>query len=342
MKSFDFFRKVNIDIETSTKSGGVFSIVAALCGLFLFITEFSQYSKLEINHELFVNNDFDGDFTINLNITFTSAPCELISIDLEDELGHLDTSKHDYLEFIKLNKYGNEIQTINKQEEGYINSEAEIDDLIEKINNGEQCQVIGFIEAKKTPGNMQFGFRERSDAAQKIMRKNIAAYKKLDIDYIINNLYFGDLVQRKNKYKKNIFGLFGRSYTLFELYGLQEQAFDPYQGMKFEHKGKQDFENHLSLLPVNIMSLSKSKGSQELYQYNIYSGAVGRRETDLPTAYFRYKMNPVNISYFKKQKPFYHFIVNMLAIVGGIFSLVGMTYQGIQKIMDYINEMKNK
>lgn len=43
MKSFDYFRKVNQDIETSSSSGGVFSLIAAICGILLFITEYKEY-----------------------------------------------------------------------------------------------------------------------------------------------------------------------------------------------------------------------------------------------------------------------------------------------------------
>lgn len=71
-----------------------------------------------------------------------------------------------------------------------------------------------------------------------------------------------------------------------------------------------DYENHLSILPVDLKPLDNmEKSDKEIYRYNIYSGKVAKREEDMPVAYFRYKLNPVSIKYEEVKKSFYHFIV---------------------------------
>jgi len=37
LKGFDFFRKVHSDIESSTLTGGIFSLLALIFGIYLFL-----------------------------------------------------------------------------------------------------------------------------------------------------------------------------------------------------------------------------------------------------------------------------------------------------------------
>jgi endoplasmic reticulum-Golgi intermediate compartment protein 1 len=47
-------------------------------------------------------------------------------------------------------------------------------------------------------------------------------------------------------------------------------------------------------------------------------------DKEIPVIYFRYRLNPVNIKYFLQEKSFINLIVQILAIVGGIFSVIGL------------------
>lgn len=94
MLNFDFFRKLNIDRETTTSAGGLFSIVAALCGLLLFCNEYGEFRKFEVKHEMFIDHNIDQDFRVNMNVTFIRAPCHVISIDSEDEMGTRHPGTH--------------------------------------------------------------------------------------------------------------------------------------------------------------------------------------------------------------------------------------------------------
>lgn len=56
-------------------------MVAGLCGLILFIYEYNLYMGFETGTHLFIDSNFDEDFTMHLNVTFTEAPCDVLSID---------------------------------------------------------------------------------------------------------------------------------------------------------------------------------------------------------------------------------------------------------------------
>ena len=42
-RSLDFFKKVNQDIDSSSVSGGIYTLIAFALGIFLFITELNAF-----------------------------------------------------------------------------------------------------------------------------------------------------------------------------------------------------------------------------------------------------------------------------------------------------------
>lgn len=50
-------------------------------------------------------------------------------------------------------------------------------------------------------------------------------------------------------------------------------------------------------------------------------------------------MNPVSIKYSLKKKSTYHFIVQTLAIVGGVFSVLGILYHVANSVIDKVKKM---
>lgn len=44
----------------------------------------------------------------------------------------------------------------------------------------------------------------------------------------------------------------------------------------------------------------------------------------MDSIYFKYQFSPVNMVYTIQKKTVYHFIVQLLAIVGGVFAVIGI------------------
>ncbi len=53
--------------------------------------------------------------------------------------------------------------------------------------------------------------------------------------------------------------------------------------------------------------------------------------------YFRYELSPVTVRYTQSRSSFFHFIVQICAIVGGVFTVVGivdsMIHAGVNRII---------
>lgn len=91
LRSLDFFKKLPNDIETSSVSGGLFSILAIIVnflakilklktliqiGFLLFFSEYRLFANEEITKEMIIDNDQTATtMVVNINFTFLRVPC---------------------------------------------------------------------------------------------------------------------------------------------------------------------------------------------------------------------------------------------------------------------------
>ncbi|XP_053159652.1 endoplasmic reticulum-Golgi intermediate compartment protein 1 isoform X2 [Hemicordylus capensis] len=93
--------------------------------LFLFLSELTGFIATEIVNELYVDDpdkDSGGKIEVNLNISLPNLHCELIGLDIQDEMG--------------------------RHEVGHIDNSMKI-----PLNNGDGCRFEGRFSINKVPGN---------------------------------------------------------------------------------------------------------------------------------------------------------------------------------------------
>ncbi|EGR31298.1 hypothetical protein IMG5_113580, partial [Ichthyophthirius multifiliis] len=103
-------------------------------------------------------------------------------------------------------------------------------------------------------------------------------------------------------------------YTQF---GFNTNSYSPYDNMKFILEGKNDFDQYLKIIPVQYHYNKKGIHTNQ-YKYAI------KQQEDIPQITFKYEVSPINIVYNTQKQSFYHFLVQVCAIVGGIFSVIGI------------------
>ncbi|XP_064336169.1 endoplasmic reticulum-Golgi intermediate compartment protein 1 isoform X2 [Camelus dromedarius] len=97
---FDIYRKVPKDLTQPTYTGAIISICCCLFILFLFLSELTGFITTEIVNELYVDDpdkDSGGKIDVSLNISLPNLHCELVGLDIQDEMGrhevgHIDNS----------------------------------------------------------------------------------------------------------------------------------------------------------------------------------------------------------------------------------------------------------
>ncbi|EWM21113.1 Thioredoxin domain protein [Nannochloropsis gaditana] len=87
IKSFDFYRKVPLDLTEATWHGGLVSILAILFMLSLFVVELSSFIASTTHSTVVVDFNRDQQIRINFNITMLDVPCEFATVDVLDVLG---------------------------------------------------------------------------------------------------------------------------------------------------------------------------------------------------------------------------------------------------------------
>nr|XP_031545219.1 endoplasmic reticulum-Golgi intermediate compartment protein 1 isoform X2 [Vicugna pacos] len=99
-RRFDIYRKVPKDLTQPTYTGAIISICCCLFILFLFLSELTGFITTEIVNELYVDDpdkDSGGKIDVSLNISLPNLHCELVGLDIQDEMGrhevgHIDNS----------------------------------------------------------------------------------------------------------------------------------------------------------------------------------------------------------------------------------------------------------
>ncbi|KAK9467614.1 endoplasmic reticulum vesicle transporter-domain-containing protein [Lipomyces arxii] len=91
LTTFDAFTKTVEDARVRTTSGGIVTIVAALVIVALIVSEWVDCRRIVNRPELIVDKTRGERMSINLDITFPTVPCELLTLDVMDVSGEQQT-----------------------------------------------------------------------------------------------------------------------------------------------------------------------------------------------------------------------------------------------------------
>uniref|UniRef100_A0AAQ5ZWM2 Endoplasmic reticulum-Golgi intermediate compartment protein n=1 Tax=Amphiprion ocellaris TaxID=80972 RepID=A0AAQ5ZWM2_AMPOC len=122
---FDIYRKVPKDLTQPTYTGAFISILCCVFILFLFLSELTGFIATEIVNELYVDDpdkDSGGKIDVSLNISLPNLHCDLVGLDIQDEMG--------------------------RHEVGHIDNSMKI-----PLNQGDGCRFEGEFTINKVPGN---------------------------------------------------------------------------------------------------------------------------------------------------------------------------------------------
>ncbi|KAG5179567.1 endoplasmic reticulum-golgi intermediate compartment-domain-containing protein [Tribonema minus] len=87
IRTFDFYRKIPMDLTETTVQGAIMSAVAMLFMFVLFICELQAFLRPEIYSTVMLDTNRDSKLRINFNVTMLALPCEYATIDVLDVLG---------------------------------------------------------------------------------------------------------------------------------------------------------------------------------------------------------------------------------------------------------------
>jgi hypothetical protein len=286
----------------------------------LFISEFKAFIKIKTSSEMLVDTSHSQELlNINMDIIVTKLPCSIITLNVQDVMGTNSLNVHGKLVKNRVDQYGKFI-SIYKEPEYQINSlEASSDvpqpdyELLKKeVINKEGCQLVGNINVLRVPGNFHISSGSYVTSIGRLIGENLIKY---DLSHKINHISFGD--ESDIQHIKSNFNI---------------GNLNPLDGVIREKKGEADkyYEYYLKVVPTSYINISNK--AYDVNQFTSNSNEVQVTST-IPSIYFRYDIAPILVRFQQYKENFFEFFVQICAIVGGIYSVIGILDTLINKLL---------
>ncbi|XP_044478384.1 endoplasmic reticulum-Golgi intermediate compartment protein 3-like [Mangifera indica] len=356
LRNLDAYPKINEDFYSRTLSGGVITLVSSVVMFLLFFSELRLYLHAATETKLVVDTSRGETLHINFDVTFPALPCSILSLDAMDISGeqHLDV-KHDIFKK-RLDNHGNVIETrqegigapkIEKplqrhggrlehnetycgscfgaetSDEDCCNSCEEVreayrkkgwsltpnlvdqckrEGFLQRIKEeeGEGCNIYGFLEVNKVAGNFHFA-PGKSFHQSGVHVHDILTFQKdsFNISHQINKLAFG----------ANLPGVV-----------------NPLDGVHWTHETPNGmYQYFIKVVPTVYTDVHGNtiQSNQFSVTEHFRSAELGHLQT-LPGVFFFYDLSPIKVTFTEEHASFLHFLTNVCAIVGGVFTVSGI------------------
>ncbi|PHT50749.1 Endoplasmic reticulum-Golgi intermediate compartment protein 3 [Capsicum baccatum] len=357
IRNLDAYPKINEDFYSRTLSGGVITVASSIIMTLLFISELRLYLHAVTETKLVVDTSRGETLRINFDITFPSLACSILSVDAMDISGeqHLDI-RHDIIKkridalgnVIETRKEGIGAPTIDRplqrhggrleHNETYCGScygaegsddhccntcedvrEAyrkkgwaltnpdEIDQckregFLEKVKleEGEGCNMYGFLEVNKVAGNFHFA-PGKSFQQSNVHVHDLLTFQKdsYNISHKINRLTYGEY------FPGVVNPLDGVTWTQETPHGM--------------------YQYFIKVVPTIYTDVSgHTIQSNQFSVTEHFKGADVGRFQSIPGVFFFYDLSPIKVTFTEQHVSFLHFLTNVCAIVGGVFTVSGI------------------
>ncbi|XP_057976642.1 uncharacterized protein LOC131163855 [Malania oleifera] len=357
LRNLDAYPKINEDFYSRTLSGGVITLVSSLVMLLLFFSEFRLYLHAVTETKLVVDTSRGGTLRINFDITYPAIPCTILSLDAMDISGeqHFDI-RHDITKK-RIDAHGNVIEVrqdgigtpkIEKplqrhggrleHNETYCGScfGAEVSDddccntceevreayrkkgwaltnvdlidqckregFLQKImeEEGEGCNINGLLEVNKVAGSFHFAPGKSFQQSNFHMDGFLAVQKNnYNISHRINKLTFGD-------YFPGIL--------------------NPLDGVRWVQENQHGlYQYFIKVVPTIYTDIrGRTVQSNQFSVTENFRNSEFAHSQSPPGIFFFYDLSPIKVTFTEEHVPFLHFMTNVCAIIGGIFTVSGI------------------
>ncbi len=293
----------------------------------LFMNEFSAFVKVKTTSEMLVDTNIGSDkLKINIDVVLKKLPCAIVSIDSQDVMGTHSLNVHGHLIKKRIDKNGNIIDiysekktsALTQETSGHNHDHAELPDyeLVKSaVINEEGCRLVGNLEVLRVPGNVHISSHAFGSIIARLIQEGVY---KFDISHVINHISFGeedDLNHIKNKFD----------------YGI----LNPVDGISKTMDGSKVYEYYLKVVPTVYTDIDKN--SYFVHQFTSNSNEMESRMM-IPTIFFRYDISPIVMKIDQYKESMFHFFVQICAIIGGMFTVVGILDNIIHRLTSRISK----
>lgn len=319
-KKLDLYRDIPKDLTEPTLVGAIVSVVCTLIMVYLFLSEFMSYLTPMQTSEMFVDSPpladiHGGELQINMNITMPNVPCAILSVDAQDIMGTHVVDVGGELHKTRLDAEGN-----IKLDHTGAPAAPETEDPTEQ--QGEGCNVHGNMIVKKVPGNFHVSAHAHANLLPIFFPNS-----PMNVSHLIHDLSFGVHTDKLSRVERAVTN---------PLKGTKRYAVvddpDPETTISYEY--------YIKIVPTQYAPLSGEV--YDSFQFVVNSNEIVGRYR-LPAVYFRYDLSPITVKFVDQRKfSFAHFLVQVCAIIGGVFTVMGLLNAVLRSSVNSLKQMMKK
>ena len=266
----------------------------------LFLNELINFLTNKTSSRMYVDVNRGADkLKVNLDIDIDNIPCDLLAILTSDALGERSSDIKGEIIKSRLDKKGRKLDNIK-----YEVSEPNYDKIKTEILHNEGCNLKGHFFVDAVPGSFLITSGFYGGTVQRLASEGLL---KINAQHKINEISFSETSQRYlvwSNFGKQISKL---SYSLNDVKKKYQQFTNVYQ-------------YYLKIVPTKYLSY-KDEINDYQYTYNSYAE---RGIQEMPSMHFRYDLSPITVEYKLYKETFLNFIINIFAILGGVFTVTGI------------------
>lgn len=311
-KSLDIYRDIPKDLTQQTTTGALVSVICGIAIIYLFISEFSSYLTIQTESQMYVDAprdtaDSHAMIQINLNITLHQVPCAILSVDAQDIMGTHIVDVGGELRKSRLSSMG--LPMVDSA--GYPLPPEGGDPVQQR---GEGCNVHGYLIVKKVPGNFHISCHAHPDLIEVFYAQSM-----MNVSHTIHHLSFGDTVRVNAAAGTN------------PLNGVSRIVVPNEENRQGE--SPVSFEYYIKVVPTTFEFIDGT--IEHSYQFDANSNEVIGHYR-LPALYFRYDTSPITMKFRQFRTAFSHFVVQVCAIIGGVFTVMGMINTFVHSSLEHV------
>ncbi|KAL0476433.1 endoplasmic reticulum-golgi intermediate compartment protein 3 [Acrasis kona] len=368
LKNVDIFPKVKSNATVKTNLGAIVSILTTLFIIFLIVSEFVMFLRVERKDTLSVDKIKDGKILIFFNITFPNIQCMDLSVDALDASGEQHIDLHHTVHKVPVNTDGVKVSHFEStpvklgskppptgkymaeqdpQSPLYCGSCYDADD-------GRGCcntcgDVLRKYQQKRLP------LPRKEDIEQCIFEVSMEnpgcqIYGVLKVNKVSGNFHFAPgrsfsqeqetRVHHIHEFNPYLISRFNSSHTIHELsFGLRiDDAVYPLDNhIESVPDGSALYKYFIKVVPTTVeRGNGLFKSTINSYQFSFTRHIQNfdlRSMLMIPGVFFVFELSPIKITYSYVHEPFTHFIVNLCAVIGGVFVVSGYVNKLIEVVL---------
>jgi hypothetical protein len=302
------------------------TVCSALLMVWLTISQFSSYRAIIPRERMTIDPELGSTkIAVNLDLTMYAIKCEDLNIDIDSQTG-----KH------QIHVSDSMVKRPFVEEQKRILNPGLYSTPTGLLKNAPGCTVSGKFAVPKVAGNFHIALGKNLDAAkghssetndQPRYQFGLQQLTHYNTSHVINHLSFG------KEYDGLVKPTSGSFYDVHKVHASARYTLDGKGQILGPEVSTCRYEYYIKVVPTSFTrvdgqstsshSFSATQHKTEVQMQNMLMGIFGMKLPH-PGVFFKYDFSPIMISYVEERNSFWSFLTSLSAIIGGLFTCMGL------------------